>query len=290
MESFSDMNYVDLKPVSLKSHPELNERWVQGRIVENPALLGLGDLVVKDQERRQPRAGRLDLLLADLESETRYEVELQLGSTDESHIIRTIEYWDLERRRYPQYDHCAVIVAEGITARFLNVIALFNGYIPIIAIQLRAFEVDGGITLIATTVVDRMTLGTDEEDEVAEPTDRGYWEARGSKATLKLADDLLAMVQEIAPGMQFKYNKFYIGLVKDGIPNNFLICRPLRKYLGVDLKIPRSEELSQRLQDAGIDTLDYARWRAYRVRLESRDFVQNRELLAELVKLAHESS
>ena len=30
---------------------------------------------------------------------------------DESHIIRTIEYWDIERRRYPQYEHVAVIVA-----------------------------------------------------------------------------------------------------------------------------------------------------------------------------------
>jgi len=33
---------------------------------------------------------------------TRYHVELQLGATDESHIIRTIEYWDTERRRWPQ--------------------------------------------------------------------------------------------------------------------------------------------------------------------------------------------
>ncbi len=33
------------------------------------------------------------------------------------------------------YDHTAVIVAEDITSRFLNVISLFNGTIPIIAIQ-----------------------------------------------------------------------------------------------------------------------------------------------------------
>jgi hypothetical protein len=58
-------------------------------------LLGLGDLVFKDAERRQPRAGRLDLLLSDPETHTRYEVEIQLGATDEAHIIRTIEYWDL---------------------------------------------------------------------------------------------------------------------------------------------------------------------------------------------------
>jgi len=61
-------------------------------------------------------------------------VEVQLGSTDESHIIRVIEYWDVERKRYPQYDHCAVLIAEEITARFLNVIGLFNGTIRWFAI------------------------------------------------------------------------------------------------------------------------------------------------------------
>ena len=284
------MEYVQLKPISLKAHPTLNERWVQQRIVENPTLLGLGDLVVKDQERRQPRAGRLDLLLTDLDSGVRYEVELQLGPTNESHIMRTIEYWDLERRRYPQYDHCAVIVAEAITARFLNVIALFNGFIPIIAIQLQAFEVGESVTLVATTVIDRMTLGTEEEEaEAAEPTDRAYWESHGSKATVKLADELLAMVREVAPGLDLKYNKVYIGLARDGVPNNFVFCRPRRKHLLVEFKIPRSEELTRQLEDAGIDTLEYTRWGTYPLRLTAEDFQQHRELLAHLVKLAHES-
>lgn len=65
---------------------------------------------------------------------------IQLGKTDESHIIRTIEYWDLERKRYPQYDHTAVIVAEEITSRFLNVISLFNRNIPLVAIQMQAIR------------------------------------------------------------------------------------------------------------------------------------------------------
>lgn len=42
--------------------------WVQARIAEDPTLLGLGDLVLKDRERPQPRAGRLDLLLQDPET------------------------------------------------------------------------------------------------------------------------------------------------------------------------------------------------------------------------------
>jgi hypothetical protein len=45
--------------LSLKDHPELNERWVQDRIAEDPSLLGLGDVVLKDKERRQPHAARI---------------------------------------------------------------------------------------------------------------------------------------------------------------------------------------------------------------------------------------
>jgi hypothetical protein len=59
----------------------------------------------RGEERPQPRAGRLDLLLQDAETNKRYEVEVQLGKTDEAHIIRTIEYWDIKRKCYPQYDH-----------------------------------------------------------------------------------------------------------------------------------------------------------------------------------------
>src|SRR5436309_3661929 len=110
--SMTVLTYAKPERIRLKIHPELNERWLQDRIAEDPSILGLGDLVLKDKERSQPRAGRLDLLFQDAESNIRYEVEVMLGSTDESHLIRTIEYWDVERKRYPQYDHYAVIVAE----------------------------------------------------------------------------------------------------------------------------------------------------------------------------------
>src|ERR1051326_6424851 len=133
--------YVKPERILLSGHPELNEKWVQSIIANDPSILGLGDLALRDQERIQPRAGRLDLLLQHPETKRRYEVELQLGETDELHIIRAIEYWDIERKRYPQYDHCAVLVAEDITSRFLNVISLFNGTIPLIALQMQALKV-----------------------------------------------------------------------------------------------------------------------------------------------------
>lgn len=133
-------------PLELKKTPPtklrslgLDEKWLQDRIDEDPSLLGIGDLHVIRRERRQPSGGRIDFLLYDPDSETRYEVEIMLGTLNESHIIRTIEYWDIERQRYPSYDHRAVIVAEEITSRFFNVIRLLNRAIPMIALQLSAF-------------------------------------------------------------------------------------------------------------------------------------------------------
>jgi hypothetical protein len=118
------MEFTRSERISLKLHPELNEKWVQELIAADPSILGLGELDVRDKERSQPRAGRLDLLLQDPETKRRYEVEIQLGPTDETHIIPTIEYWDVERKRYPQYDHCAVLIAEDVTSRFLNVVSI----------------------------------------------------------------------------------------------------------------------------------------------------------------------
>ena len=153
------MDYVKFEKISLKNNPEFDERWVQNKIADDPSILGLGDVVLKDKERIQPRAGRLDILLQDAELNQRYEVEIQLGITDESHIVRTIEYWDIERKRYPQYDHVAVIVAEDITSRFLNVISLFNGMIPLIAIQMNALKLGNNIGLSFTTVINQMSFG-----------------------------------------------------------------------------------------------------------------------------------
>src|SRR5438093_177996 len=173
------LTYEKPERIWLKDHPEFDERWLQNRIGEDPSLLGLGDLVLKDKERPQPRAGRLDLLLQDAEANKRYEVEVQLGKTDEAHIIRTIEYWDIERKRYPQYDHTAVVVAEDITSRFLNVISLLHGSIPLIAIQMRAIQLAGHMSLLFTTVLDEMPLGPVGDDEPApKPTNRAYWEER----------------------------------------------------------------------------------------------------------------
>ena len=277
------------KIVNMKNHPTLNERWLHDRLIENTSLLGLGDLDVRDSERRQPSGGRLDLLLHDVETSTRYEVEIQLGAMDESHIIRTIEYWDIERRRYPQYDHIAVIVAEDVTSRFLNVISLLYRAIPIIAIQIRSVEVNGSLTLIATRVVDWTTLGTEEEDE-GETVDRAYWERKASKNSLQIVDGLVELINTVQSGLVPKYNKHYIGLSSSGVARNFVAFRPQRTNTLTEFKIPLDKDLTEQLEGTGLSVLSYStRYRQYRVSIRKSDLDNHKGFLLQLIQKAHDA-
>src|ERR1700679_3352759 len=131
-----------------------DEYWLQDQIFENPNCLGLGELEAIAKERRQSSGGRLDILLKDPEDDTMYEVEVMLGETNETHIIRTIEYWDNEKRRWPQRQHYAVLVAEHINRRFFNVIHLLSHSIPVIAIQVALLRSDERNILFFTKVLD----------------------------------------------------------------------------------------------------------------------------------------
>ena len=272
-----EYEYKKAKRISLKNHPEYSEGWVQDIIRDDPSILGLGDLDFIQKERKQIK-GRLDLLFRDSNTNRRYEVELQLGSSDAQHIIRTIEYWDLERRRYPRHEHCAVLVAEDITSRFLNVIGLFNGAIPFIAIQMQALVIDEAITLSFSTVVNELSLsfvGEDEETD-ATPTDRNYWISRASKSTVEFADKLLEFAKQVCgdDSLELKYTKHYIGVMKDERPFNFLTFVPGKSHIILGVKLFRDEVADEAIDVADIATLGHNGW-GYRLSLREQDIENN---------------
>jgi hypothetical protein len=284
-----EINIIRPDKISLRDHPSLNEQWLQNIIAKDPDILGLGDLVLKDKERVQPRAGRLDILLQDADINKRYEVEIQLGKTDESHIIRTIEYWDIERKRYPQYEHCAVIVAEEITSRFLNVISLFNGNIPLIAIQLTAYKNGNDYFLTFNTVLDEMYLGLVEEDEeISAVTDRQYWEnVKGTVETVEIVDAALSIITDILPGYELKYNKFYIGLAQNGSTDNFVIFRAKKTFTRMEIRLEHSDDLEREIEEKGLDLMDYdKRDRRYRIKLSMNDIKNHGAFIANLIRQA----
>ena len=283
------LTYARPESLSLKGHPELDEAWVRDRIVEDPSILGLGDLEVKDIERIHPGAGRLDLLLRDPDTGKRYEVELQLGAVDESHIIRTIEYWDIERKRYPQFDHCAVIVAEGITARFLNVIGLFAGSIPLVAIQIRAYRLGEQVFLTFTKVLDELVLGDEDEDEeAAQPVDRGYWEQKAPRPSLEIADACAAILKDVQPALALRFVRNYIGLAEGKRANNFITFHPKRNFVRVEVRIADQATWKAKLEEAGLVVLESEKPRKrMRLRVTAADVADQREILRDLFRAAY---
>ena len=264
------MNYIKSKKILLKNHLELREKWLQEKIMEEPEILGLGENIeVRDAERRQPTGGRLDLLLKDSELGKRFVVELQLGECDPDHIIRTIEYWDIERKRFPQFEHCAVIVAENITSRFWNIINLFNRSIPLIAIQLDVRQMKNGFTLNFIKVLDEIEYGV-EDEEISEPTDRTYWGKKSTPEMLSIVDILKSSLDKFFPEIELNYNKHYIGLKKNNVSDNFVRFRPYKKHLYMLVKKKRiSEETINNLEDEGLifERKNQATYSSYRIRI-----------------------
>lgn len=267
------LQYVKADPISLKTHSEFNEAWLQDRIAQDPTILGLGEVEVVARERRHERAGRLDLLLYDRQENTRYEVELMLGATDESHIIRCLEYWDIERRRFPAYDHCAVIVAENITSRFLNILSLFAGTIPLVAIQLSALKVGESIILNFVTVLDRVALRQDDEVEAASPSvDRDTWIQSTSAASLGIADKVVQRINEKAKRKrQLSYVQSYIGLSDGAKRDNFISFVPRKRHTYVYARVSDPQKSALELQNQGVEATYAKGWRMLWVLLRPDD-------------------
>ncbi len=287
-EGMNKVECIGAEHLSLRKHPFLTEKREQERIAEDPGILGLGELELRDVERPQPAAGRLDLLLRDPDTSKRYEVELMLGALDESHIIRTLEYWDIERKRYPQYDHCAVIVAEDITSRFLNVLGLFNSAVPIIALQMSAYQLGEGVMLTFTKVLDETVLGLEEDDDEGEATDRQYWEKRVPKKTLDATDAGFALVKSVVPNAEQTYKKQYMGLSINGRSNSFVHFRPRKHYIRIGVRISDRDTWREKFEDLGVTVLEVgAKFGRLIMNLYPEDVQKHMVALTELIQAAY---
>lgn len=286
--------YTKAKIISLKNHPDFDEKWVGDQIAKDRTILGLGDLRLIDRERVQEKAGRLDLLLEDDDEEQRYEVELMLGATDESHVVRCIEYWDIERRRYPAYEHCAVLVAEDVTARFLNVLSLIAGSVPLIALQLTAIEVEGKISLVPVRVLDaRALLREDSEISATAKADRAQW-ADAHPTTLQVVDNCFTLInqsEQIKKKFEPNYTQAYVGFLDGNRSRVFVTFWP--RALGSSIEVVTGEDPDpwvSRLKEQGMNAKTLSPEKL-RVLVTNSDLVSQpkKEILSELLLKAVDS-
>jgi hypothetical protein len=116
---------------------------------------------------------------------------------------------------------------------------------------LNAVLVGEHIALIFTVVLDqRLGFALDEEEE-QEVVDRSYWEKRGSRISVCMADEILRLLKTLDAELELKYNKFYISVSKDNKPFNFVIFRPKKSSLGVEPKLKKAEEIEVMLDSGG---------------------------------------
>jgi hypothetical protein len=282
------MEYIKAEAVKLRDIGR-DEKWLQDRINEDPSILGLGDLSIIRRERTQYTGGRIDFLMYDPENSVRYEIEIMLGTLNETHIIRIIEYWDIERRRYPALEHRAVIVAEDITNRFFNVISLMNKAIPIIAIQLNAFKHGDHLFLNFVKVLDLVETGEEEETEPQEDVNREYWVSRANPKSIDIVDQLLKLVKNISEP-RITYNRGHIAVGTTG--RNFMWCHPRKSpQLFLVMRVgDERDNLALKFEEKGIECTKGDRPFILKLTLTTKELEENNELFAEAVNVAENLS
>jgi hypothetical protein len=267
-----------------------DEFWLQDQIVANPTCLGLGELEVITRERQQSSGGRLDILLKDPEDDSMYEVEVMLGETDETHIIRTTEYWDNEKRKWPQRQHFAVLVAESITRRFFNVIQVLSHAIPIIAIQANIVEANGHKMLTFSKILDTYEEAEESSGLPSEIHDETYWTEKASW-TIDTAKALLHIVQPVYGNTSLNYVKNYIAIIVNG--NNYFWFHKRsgnKSLLGFWLSESLLPSATQLLDEKGIP-YTVRKNQSIRITTDKETIARNSEMfiqIANLVKQAWE--
>jgi hypothetical protein len=285
-----DYQYTKVQSIKLRDAGK-DEKWLQERIQEDPSILKLGDLVVIERERQQISGGKIDFLMYDPEDQIRYEIEVMLGKLDESHIIRTIEYWDLEKTRYQAYEHRAVIVAEDITNRFFNVIRLLNRSIPIIAVQMNSFIIESKLVLDFVKVLDITEATEDEDQGVDEIVDRKYWEQKSNQKSLQLFDEFVKICKDINTDSKVTYNKTHIAVGSTG--NNYVWFHPRKgTHIHFDMKMNPEivQELHDQLSEAGIECRLKSNNKYISIVITIKELNENLEIMKNLIRKAEENS
>jgi hypothetical protein len=76
---------------------------------------------------------------------------------------------------------------------------------------------------------------------------------------------------------------------KDGRPFNFVLFRPRKSAINLEVKLPRSDDVDHKIEEAGIESLDYdMRWGNSRLSLHKDDITKNQPPLKELMTAAYQ--
>jgi len=258
----------------------MDEYWLQDYIWNNPSCLGLGDLEPIAKEKRQTSGGRLDILMKGSDEEL-YEIEVMLGETDETHIIRTIEYWDIEKKKRPKRQHTAILVAERINTRFYNVINLLSHSVPIIGIQANLYKNNNSVSQVFTKIIDSF-----EEPEIEEENGATYGAEYIQKSfpeTAEVISSVLSIVGETVSDTRVNYIKKGASIFINGT-RKIIIVRRGKKQSSIAYVVSDEDRSKiEELLDASSISYDYKNGKI-RIWLDNTSLNSNIEVHREIIK------
>jgi len=237
-------------------------------------------LVTVRKEKSQSNGGRLDILLKDPTDNTMYEVEVMLGDTDPSHIIRSIEYWDNEKRRYPQRQHFAVLIAESFERRYFNVIQLLSLTVPMIAIQADLLEVGDEKILNFTKILD--VYVEQEEEEEAKQVTEATWSDK-AEWTLETAKKHLELLLEVEKNVELKLTQSYVSIVVNG-RNTYMYDKRTKPNSVVWFNIKEEEKVDaiKKLLDDKNIVYSYGKYKDFSFTYDKQFLVKNQDLMRQI--------
>lgn len=257
-----------------------DEYWLQDLIYENPSILGLGDLIPVSKEKKQSTGGKLDILLKSPEDNSMYEIEVMLGETDPSHIIRTIEYWDLEKRRYPQRQHFPVLIAESFNKRYFNVIQILSLNVPMVAIQADLLEVGDQKILNFIKILDIYEEQAEEGE--ANIVNETTWSS-SANWTLQTAKELLSILEGSGPTLKLNFTQSYVALITNRGNAYWLYKRSEPKsYLGFKEKNDEKVEAIKGILDKASIPFTYNKYQEFLIVLDKEFLKKHKDMFLKI--------
>ena len=106
---------------------------------------------------------------------------------------------------------------------------------------------------------------------------------------LKVVDDIFKDVSNSVPNYALKYNKFYIGVAKEGVAKNFIIFKPKKNFMYLVFKGNPDSPLIQECENKGFDVAYQQTWKEINIKIAGiNDYKNNKDLFDKLLKLSME--
>ncbi len=175
-----------------------------------------------------------------------------------------------------------MLVAEEIRSRFFNVIRLLNRAVPLIAIQLSAFQFSDEVVLQFVRVLDTY----EEESGPTELTDRAYWEKRARPEALATIDAIVALISGAGSEPKITYNRTHVAVGTAGYIFGWFFPRKIATHCPVRFKVGSEQRpaLMTKLEEAGLEAENRGQ-ASIQMFLKPEQVKEHRALLGEILRV-----